>query len=139
MTANIASLITGATSPATAIVVDDYPYGFQLRTQIRYWVETKPGYGQRFVSQTRNPKNGQWNKPKASTYSQLIVMGREAGTGYVKYLAISLTVLGPEGLEQFAKEFWPALDRYQREFVKGFARFALKRGIPFNLPEGESL
>ena len=59
----------GHTSEATAYVVDDYPYGFRERTQIRYWLEGKPGKGWRFVSQTMNPKTGRWNKPKASTYA----------------------------------------------------------------------
>ena len=58
----------GHTSEATAYVVDDYPYGFQLRTQIKYWLEYKAGKGWRFVSQTVNPKTGRSNKPKASTY-----------------------------------------------------------------------
>jgi hypothetical protein len=47
--------LAGHTSPDTAFVVDDYPYGFRLRTKIRYWIETKKGFGQRFCSQTLNP------------------------------------------------------------------------------------
>lgn len=60
----------GHTSEATAYVVDDYPYGFHARTQIRYWLEHKPKKGWRFVSQTLNPKTGRWNKPKPSTYAE---------------------------------------------------------------------
>lgn len=59
----------GHTSEETAYLVDDYPYGFRERTQIRYWLEGKPKKGWRFVSQTMNPKTNRWNKPKASTYS----------------------------------------------------------------------
>jgi hypothetical protein len=58
------------TSEATAYVVDDYPYGFHERTQIRYWLEHKPKKGWRFVSQTLNPKTSRWNKPKTSTYTE---------------------------------------------------------------------
>jgi hypothetical protein len=59
----------GHTSEATAYVVDDYPYGYTARTQIRYWLEgPKANKGWRFVSQTKNPKSGSWNKSKASTY-----------------------------------------------------------------------
>ena len=58
----------GHTSEATAYLVEDYPYGFRERTQIRYWLESKPKKGWRFVSQTLNPKTGRWNKPKTSTY-----------------------------------------------------------------------
>lgn len=57
-------------SPETAYIVADYPYGFRLRCQIRYWLEYKPGKGIRCISQTSNPKKPGlvWNKPKASTY-----------------------------------------------------------------------
>jgi hypothetical protein len=62
-------LLIGHISPETAYHVLDYPYGFRLRCQIRYWVEFKPKLGFRFVSQTSNPKKGNiWNKPKAGTY-----------------------------------------------------------------------
>jgi len=59
----------GHTSEATAYVVDDYPYGYNVRTSIRYWLEHKPNKGWRFVSQTKNPKTDRWNKSKASTYA----------------------------------------------------------------------
>lgn len=64
------------TSQETAYVVEDYPWGFRLRTKIRYWVETKKAKngGQRFASQTVNPKTGLWCAPKYSTYSPLMVM-----------------------------------------------------------------
>ena len=81
--------LIGHTSPETAYVVDDYPYGFTLRTKIRYWIETKPKMGQRFVSQTLNPKTGVWNKPKASTYSEVLVMGLADDTGYVTWVGLS--------------------------------------------------
>jgi hypothetical protein len=72
--------LSGHTSPDTAYLVDDYPYGSTLRRKIRYWVETATKGtakgNQRFVSQTTNPKRpGEpWNKPKASTYASLVVM-----------------------------------------------------------------
>jgi hypothetical protein len=60
-------------SPETALVVDDYPYGFRLRCKIRYWLEHDPKKGTRFCSQTTNPKvaGEVWNKPKKSTYCAL--------------------------------------------------------------------
>jgi len=65
-------ILKGHTSPETAYLVRDYPYGYTLRCQIRYWLEHKPGKGVRFVSQTTNPKRPGivWNKPKASTYAR---------------------------------------------------------------------
>lgn len=65
----IKTILSGHVSPETAYVVEDYPYGFTLRCKIRYWLESSPNKGVRFVSQTTNPKRGDtWNKPKASTY-----------------------------------------------------------------------
>lgn len=68
-------LLTGHTSPETAYLVTDYPYGFRLRCQIRYWIEwTK--HGARFCSQTTNPKKPgvYWNQPKKDTYRDLGAM-----------------------------------------------------------------
>ncbi|HLJ96274.1 MAG TPA: hypothetical protein VKU02_24080 [Gemmataceae bacterium] len=76
----IRTLLHGHVSPETAYVVQDYPFGFRLRCKIRYWIETadkgaKKG-AMRFVSQTTDPrKSGEfWNKPKAGTYHDLVVM-----------------------------------------------------------------
>lgn len=64
-------ILKGHTSPESAYLVEDYPYGFRLRCKIRYWLEHHPKHGTRFVSQTTNPKKEMlfWNKPKPSTYS----------------------------------------------------------------------
>lgn len=78
----------GHTSEETALVVDDYPYGYKLRTQIRYWIETVAKRGDRFVSQTLNPKTGRWNKPKKSTYVEIGVIYIEAETGHVKWAGL---------------------------------------------------
>ena len=62
------------TTPDTAYIVHNYPYGYTTRTDIRYWIETVKGKGDRFASQTLNPKTGAWNAPKLSTYSAVMVM-----------------------------------------------------------------
>ena len=64
------TVLHGHTTPDTAYLVSDYPYGFRLRCKIRYWLEYKKGHGHRLVSQTTNPKvAGEiWNKPKGNTY-----------------------------------------------------------------------
>lgn len=67
-------ILNGHTSFETAYEVGDYPYGFTLRTKIRYWVESRKKYGDRFVSCTLNPKTGKWNKPKAGGYSPFVYM-----------------------------------------------------------------
>ena len=66
------TILTGHVSPETAYVVNDYPYGFRLRCQIRYWLEYSKSRGIRLMTQTTNPKKlgHPWNKAKASTYSR---------------------------------------------------------------------
>lgn len=61
----------GHTDMNSAYLVEDYPYGRQLRCRIRYWLESSPSKGFRFVSQTEDPKTKRWNKPKASTYARI--------------------------------------------------------------------
>jgi hypothetical protein len=65
----VKQILISHVSPETAYLVGDYPYGFRLRCQIRYWLEFNKN-GVRLVSQTSNPKKPEltWNKPKASTY-----------------------------------------------------------------------
>ena len=84
-------------------MVDDYPYGFRLRCKIRYWIETTKR-GQRFVSQTTNPKKAgeHWNKPKKSTYSDLLALYLDEND-HVKYDALSHCWSSPEWGEEFQK------------------------------------
>lgn len=96
----------GHDSEQTAYLVEDYPYSFKLRCKIRYWLEMKPKKGFRFVSQTENPKNGRWNKPKASTYAAL------AGCMYLD----SQKHVQWTGLTEYSKES-DVLD-----FIKDFPR-----------------
>lgn len=118
MSKNFETLL-GYTSPETAYVVDDYPYSFKLRTKIRYWIETKPPYGQRFVSQTLNPDTGKWNKPKASTYSSLRVMyldekGYVQNDGFISGWGKHLLAFGRDySLDAYQRKIFAILvDRY---------------------------
>ena len=77
------------TSQETAYTVQDYPWGFTLRTQQRYWIESKEGHGQRFVTQTLNPKNGKWCSPKKSTYSKVVMMFLDENE-HVKFTALGI-------------------------------------------------
>lgn len=96
--------LSGHDSPDTALVIDDYPYGFRLRCKIRYWLEEKPKHGVRLVSQTTNPKReGEfWNKPKASTYSEVGVMLRERATGHITWTGLHVWA-GLDAIAAFEK------------------------------------
>lgn len=92
------------------VIVDNYPYGFTMRTKIKYWVETTKN-GQRFVSQTLNPKTNLWNKPKKSTYSQIILIGLNEQK-HITYTNLSLYSLS-EALE-FKQKYESFLSDYQK-------------------------
>ena len=57
----------------TAIEVDNYPWGFRLKTKVKYWVESN-NKGDRLIKQTLNPKTNEWCKPKKSTYNAVEVL-----------------------------------------------------------------
>jgi hypothetical protein len=78
------TVLHGHTSQNTAYLIADYPYGRQLRCQMRVWIEQAAkgaAKGQyRVMRQTDNPKitlaggGHPWNKPHASTYSDWLVL-----------------------------------------------------------------
>lgn len=83
-------VLNGHNSAETAYVVNDYPYGFRLRCQMRVWIERKPGKGSRYVTQTSNPKRpGTWNRPKASTYQAISLMVLDESNNYVNHIGLS--------------------------------------------------
>lgn len=103
-------ILKGHTSPETAYVVNDYPYGFRLRCRIRYWIEYRKGHGCRFVSQTTNPKKAfdpatdrrpePWNKPKASTYHRFgATMLRDPENGRISYTGLGIYTDAKEARE----------------------------------------
>jgi hypothetical protein len=125
----VVTVLTGHVSPETAYTVADYPYGFRLRTSIRYWVETKKGQGQRFVSQTLNPKTGKWNAPKASTYSSIVGMFLDE-QGHVQHKGLS-GYSSDEQIDTFGREFAEmiAVDKHayaNYEYIQAAKRAASK-------------
>tara|TARA_R100000664_G_scaffold5650_1_gene10489 strand:+ start:284 stop:865 length:582 start_codon:yes stop_codon:yes gene_type:complete len=57
----------------TAIEVNNYPWGFRLKTKVKYWIESN-NKGDRFIKQTLNPKTNKWCNPKKSTYNAVEVL-----------------------------------------------------------------
>lgn len=87
----------------TAYIAQDYPYGFTLRCEKAYWVETKGNKGQRLVTCTKNPKTGLWNKPKAGVYYQCIVLYEDL-LGHVQVAPLS-NYSGIEGLKEYVTKW----------------------------------
>ena len=102
----IVQVLKGHTSPETAYLIEDYPYGFKLRTEKRCWIEEAPKKGFRFASQTRNPKlpSKPWNKVVYSTYNQFgggMFLDEE---GHVQWTGVS-GYTSPKEISAFAHTF----------------------------------
>jgi len=93
----------GHTSEETAYLIEDYPYG-RLRCQRKVWLESDPKKGVRFVAQTNNPKNGRWNKPHKSTYSDVAGCLYLDTENHVQWASIT-AYSKPEDALAFARDF----------------------------------
>lgn len=56
----IENIIYNKDSADNAVVVEDYPWGYKLRTKRKYWIETTKR-GDRLCYQTLNPKTDKWS------------------------------------------------------------------------------
>jgi hypothetical protein len=101
----------------SAYLVEDYPYGFKLRCNIRYWLEFKPKKGWRFMSQTQDPRNERWNKPKASTYCEFGACMYLDSQKHVTWKGITPYTNGSEVLE-FVESFPNSDFSVLRQFAK---------------------
>ena len=57
-----------------AIEVNNYPWGFRLKTKRRTWIETDKNKGDRVCFCTLNPKTNKWCAVKKSTYNAVDVL-----------------------------------------------------------------
>lgn len=124
-------------SAETAYLVADYPYGFNLRCQIRYWIEYKPNKGFRCMSQTTNPKRGDvWNKPKASTYSEFGGALYLDDVGHVKFANLHQYSDGKEA-QAFVETYGPAVPEAGQEIMRKWT--AAKVAYDSNRQSGDPL
>lgn len=80
--------------------VSNYPYGFKLKTDATFSIEFDKKKGFRSVFQTIDPRNGRTNKPKKSTYSQLVCQYKDEN-GHIKTLGFN--IYGFEDVNKVAK------------------------------------
>lgn len=110
------NFLKGHESLETAYKIDDYPYGFRLRTSIFYWMETTPKKGDRFCTATLNPKTGRMNAPKKSTYSNLGFMWLDSNN-HVKWGGFTL-YSKKESIEKFVADY--GMESLNKEQVKQY-------------------
>lgn len=73
-TVNKTKILTGHTSFETAYKIENYPWGYKLRTTMYVWIESKKNKGDREVRQTIDPRTGRLCAPKASTYAPFMYL-----------------------------------------------------------------
>lgn len=135
MTLTADNALFGHTDEDSAYYVEDYPYGYRLRTTIRYWLETDRKHGDRFVSQTLNPKTNRWNKPKKSTYCLVGAMMLD-DKQHVTWTGLSHWAK-PEAIAAFLDVARPHLSDTQLgqvAYIKGLNK--AYEGVTFEIHEG---
>lgn len=96
-----------------AYQVENYPWGFKMRTSRKYWVESNKR-GDRACFATLDPRSGKWCKPKKGTYDKVVVMYLDEENNYVRFKAVDMH----SNNEQLA-EFLDGVDPEQfNEFQK---------------------
>lgn len=114
-----------ATSLETAAVANDYPYG-SSRTEMFFFVEEKRKKGHRPVTQSRNPKNGQMNKPHAGTYRALPTYVVETRAGFFDFVS------PPEypdntRAQEFIDQFWNQVPEEDQKYIKTWYKIMIMR------------
>jgi len=82
-------LIYNKDSFTNAVEVDNYPWGYRLKTKRRYWVETTKR-GDRVCYRTLNPKTDNWCAVKKSTYEAVLLLCLNEENNHVGHYGISL-------------------------------------------------
>lgn len=103
-------------SEETAYMIEDYPWGFKLRTKMKIWIEDKKGLGQRIVRQTLNPKTQKWCNPKKSTYYDFYVIFIDE-ENHIKTDCLTLLHRDPFEVQSF-------LDKYKEGLTQPYINYA---------------
>lgn len=121
------------TSPETAYIIEDYPFGFRLRCKMRVWIESDKKKGMRVMRQTTDPrKAGEvWNAPKKSTYDTIKILYIDSETGHLESDGWS-----PNGYRdnmEFLADFGEVLTEKQTRLVTLYYATDIVREMGVNL------
>ena len=108
------------TSEETAYVVKDYPWGFRMRTEQRAWIESNKN-GDRFIVQTKDPRNGKWCAPKKSTYAPLKVLYLDE-QGHLQYFFLKHSA-DEKTILEFYEQHKENLNPFQLAQIKKFLAY----------------
>jgi hypothetical protein len=112
---------THTTTPAQKIpttervIVENYPYGFKLRTTLFDYIEFDRKKGFRHCTQTINPKTNRPNNPKKSTYYNLMTRYYDE-KGHIKTITHDFN--GDESINRGCKFVYENFDLYTPEMIE---------------------
>lgn len=120
------------TSEETAYIVQSYPYG-RKRTQKKFWIETTKR-GDRMCGMTLNPKTQEWNNPKKTTYSDVMVLVKNEDD-HVKTMSWGTAYTEEESLNRFIEKVgdyeFNALQIGQ--IAQGRKIYKIRKGITYEI------
>ena len=86
-----------------ALMVENYPWGFRLKTKRKYWIESNKTQGDRLCFCTLNPKTDKWCAVKKSTYNAVELL-YIADNGYIESDSIYKYGVNEEEIKNFLSE-----------------------------------
>ncbi len=104
---------------AEKVTVENYPYGYTLKTTLFDTLEFSEKKGYRHVTQTINPKNGRLNNPKKSTYDDVKVRYYDENN-HIKVKTFSFFTDGVKGLNRFLSFLAENKEVFTTEEIKHF-------------------
>ena len=126
------------TSFETAYVVQDWPWGYKLRTEKRFWIESNKN-GDREISQTLDPRTGKWCAPKKSTYYPVRIFYTSDQGEEVKQLLWEV-MRKDDKIKSFYELHKDNLNDFQKAQIKKWIGFnEAMKNVTFSFKSGFSL
>lgn len=115
-----------------AFVVKNYPYGFK-KTLKKFWIETTKR-GDRLCGMTLNPKTNKWNKPKKTTYCDVMVLVK-MDNGHIKTSSWGIAYTSLEDLDKFLSFIgdYPLNDFQKNKIEMGKKVYKIREGITYEI------
>ena len=118
------------TSFETAYVVQDWPWGYKLRTEKRFWIESNKN-GDREISQTLDPRTGKWCAPKKSTYYPVRIF-YTSDQSKVETQGEEVDQLLCEIIDKYDNEDIKSFYERHKDNLNDFQKAQIKKWIGFN-------
>ena len=120
------------TNEENAFIIPSYPYG-RLRCIKKVWIETTKR-GDRLNEQTQNPKTLKWNKPKKSTYSDVMILYLNE-IGHIKSLSWGCAYTNIEDLNKFLERVgdYNFNDLQKKKIEEGKRIYKIRDGIKWEI------